>query len=224
LIQEIVDHHKEAEAELEKATALCAPVIEEKCETGYETEVKEECSYSTVMDRKCSLGYSVTYEEQCSPSMSCSLLGLSCRRVARCRQVPHLPRPVTCHRIPRQVGPRCRKVEVKRPKKRCTNLPRQVCSSSCNLHQACTTPPPILTRRCQPVQRERCKKVTVKVPVVRKEVVCSTVKKKTCTKAQVQRPKLVNKRVCRELTDEEVLGGEKLGDQLTSYVNVANLG
>ena len=25
-----------------------------------------------------------------------------------------------------KVGPRCRKVEVKRPKKRCTNLPRQV--------------------------------------------------------------------------------------------------
>ena len=65
----------------------CETVTEEKCETGYETEVKEECSYSTVMDRKCSLGYSVTYEEQCSPSMSCSLLGLSCRRVARCRQV-----------------------------------------------------------------------------------------------------------------------------------------
>lgn len=58
---------------------------------------------------------------------------------------------------------------------------------------------------------------------------------------QVQRPKLVNKRVCRELTDEEVdflimmsgtktrkdyqvLGGEKLGDQLTSYVNLDNLG
>ena len=62
-------------------------MTEEKCETSYDTEVKEECSYSTVMDRKCSLGYSVTYEEHCSPSMSCSLLGLSCRRVARCRQV-----------------------------------------------------------------------------------------------------------------------------------------
>lgn len=203
----------------------CESVTEEKCETSYDTEVKEECSYSTVMDRKCSLGYSVTYEEHCSPSMSCSLLGLSCRRVARCRQVPHLPRPVTCHRLPRQVGPRCRQVEVKRPKKTCTNLPRQVCSSSCEVHTpSCTTPAPILTRRCQPVQRERCKKVTVKVPVVKKEVVCKTVKKKSCTKAQVQRPKLVNKRVCRELTDEEVLGGEKLGDQLTSYVNVENLG
>jgi len=210
----------------ERCEKKCETVTEEKCETGYETEVKEECSYSTVMDRKCSLGYSVTYEEQCSPSMSCSLLGLSCRRVARCRQVPHLPRPVTCHRLPRQVGPRCRKVEVKRPKKRCTNLPRQVCSSSCNLHQEqqCKSAAPVLTRRCQPVQRERCKKVTVKVPVVRKELVCNTVKKKTCTKAQVQRPKLVNKRVCRELTDEEVLGGEKLGDQLTSYVNLDNLG
>ena len=71
----------------ERCEKKCESVTEEKCETGYETEVKEECSYSTVMDRKCSLGYSVTYEEQCSPSMSCSLLGLSCRRVARCRQV-----------------------------------------------------------------------------------------------------------------------------------------
>ena len=138
----------------ERCEKKCETVTEEKCETGYETEVKEECSYSTVMDRKCSLGYSVTYEEQCSPSMSCSLLGLSCRRVARCRQVgdlrdgeslslgvlqvpviqwdpwklgrvfgglwvsfwgifdgykmkiqvPHLPRPVTCQRLPRQVN------------------------------------------------------------------------------------------------------------------------
>ena len=69
----------------------CESVTEEKCETSYDTEVKEECSYSTVMDRKCSLGYSVTYEEHCSPSMSCSLLGLSCRRVARCRQVGRKP-------------------------------------------------------------------------------------------------------------------------------------
>ena len=73
----------------ERCEKTCETVSEEKCETEYETEVKEECSYSTVMDRKCSLGYSVTYEEQCSPSMSCSLLGLSCRRVARCRQVEY---------------------------------------------------------------------------------------------------------------------------------------
>ena len=73
----------------ERCEKNCETVTEEKCETEYETETKEECSYSTVMDRKCSLGYSVTYEEQCSPSMSCSLLGLSCRRVARCRQVQH---------------------------------------------------------------------------------------------------------------------------------------
>ena len=88
----------------ERCEKNCETVTEEKCETGYETEVKEECSYSTVMDRKCSLGYSVTYEEQCSPSMSCSLLGLSCRRVARCRQVQCKPRFNLLHQYSVRLG------------------------------------------------------------------------------------------------------------------------
>ena len=43
-----------------------------------------------------------------------------------------------------QVGPRCRKVEVKRPKKRCKNLPRQV-SIGCGISSDSTEKTMVLT-------------------------------------------------------------------------------
>ena len=204
----------------EKCEEVCRPVSEEKCEASYEVTTKEECSYATVMDEKCSRGYSVAYTQRCTPSLHCSLLGLSCRRVDRCRQVPSLPRPLTCHRVPRQVGPACRQVPVKRPTKVCRQVERRQCEEVCIPGTPCSLP----TNTCTPVERERCKQVQVVVPVEVQEVVCRTKKVETCTKQAVSRPKLVNKRVCRELTDQEILDGKQGGDQLTSYVDLDNLG
>ena len=198
----------------------CHQVVEESCQVEYTEETKEECSYSTVMDKKCSLSYEVTYRKSCTPSLHCSLLGLACRQVGRCRQVPHLPRPVTCHRVPRQVGPRCRQVPVKRPLHTCTPVTTLHCSrDACEQTRVCT---PRVSRVCTPVQRERCTQVTALVPVFTKERLCRSVAKKTCEKKEVSRPKMVNKRVCRELSDKEKEEGEEKGEHLTAYVNLEN--
>jgi hypothetical protein len=75
------------------------------------------------------------------------------------------------------------------------------------------------------VEREECREVTSSVPVRRRETVCRTVKKETCTSREVRRPKLVNRRVCRELSDKEVEEGKgEGGDGLTAYVNLDNEG
>lgn len=222
--EEVEDVEEEEVCEEEECDAKekCHTVSDEKCETEYKSEVKEECSYSTVIDHKCSRSYEVSYKDSCTTQLQCSLLGLSCSPVDLCKKVPSLPQPVTCHRVPRQVGPRCRPVPVKRPVSVCRNVERQVCSQvECQPKQVCNKVlKPVVRQQCGPVTRKQCQQVTTSVPVQREETVCKDVPKKTCTNKEVTRPKLVNKRVCRELSDQE----DKEEEQLTSYVNLENLG
>ena len=106
----------------------CSTIMTEKCVAGYQTELKDECSYETVIESVCSTGYSVLYSDQCRvvPQTKCTRGG-GCRRVPRklCVKVPKYPRK-ECRNIPRVEG-RCKKVPVKRPVNTCVPVEREVC-------------------------------------------------------------------------------------------------
>ena len=96
---------------------LCNNIITEKCESSYQTELKDECTYETVIEKVCSTGYSVAYNDQCR-----IVPQTQCKRGGGCSRVPRK----LCIKVPCVEG-KCKKVPVNRPIKECSLLDREVC-------------------------------------------------------------------------------------------------
>ena len=134
----------------------CRFVTEEKCETGYLTELKDECRYETVLETVCSTGYLVAYQDQCNQVDS----------KQSCKKVPKYPTK-QCRKVPRVEG-KCRKVPVKRPNNNCSPQQRVVCEE---------IPYKQLIKKCVYTNRPICTQEPVEV--VRN--ICNTVEKEICT-------------------------------------------
>ena len=167
----------------------CRFVTEEKCESGYLTELKDSCQYETVYETVCSTGYLVAYQDQCNEVDS------------SCKKIPKYPTK-QCREVPRIEG-KCKKVPVRRPN--CTPVERVLCTE---------IPYQQLINKCVYTNRPIC--TQEQVEVVRN--ICNTVEKEICTVAVTETEcQPVTENLCQtvlvpqtRVVQEEVCDGDDL--------------
>ena len=169
----------------------CRFVTEEKCESGYLTELKDSCQYETIYETVCTWGYLVAYQDQCSPVDS------------SCKKVPKYPTK-QCRKVPRIEG-KCKKVPVKRPNTNCGPVERVLCTEIPyqQLIKKCVyTNKPICTQEQVQVVRNICNTVEKEICTIAvTEEECQPITENLCQTVLVPKTRIVEEVICEEGLD-----------------------
>ena len=167
----------------------CRFVRDEKCESGYLTELKDECQYETIYETVCTWGYLVSYQDQCNELDS------------SCRKVPKYPTK-QCREVPRIQG-QCKKVPVKRPNNNCEPVERVLCTEVPyqQLIKKCVyTNRPVCTQEQVEVVRNVCNTVEKEICTIAvTEEECQPVTENVCQTVLVPRTRIVEEEICDEV-------------------------